>query len=90
MTAAPDVPLHEGAKHCAISATLHRDQNHLSSRLLGDLLVRHESADRGWQAPAHRLSRSTTCATSAGSTTSKLLNHPLVYEQMRDWLSPSP
>ena len=34
-------------------------------------------------------SPSSTCATSAGCITSDLLNHPSVYEAMREWLDPT-
>jgi pimeloyl-ACP methyl ester carboxylesterase len=82
-----EIPLLDGATHCFISATITRSERHPVGRLLGDALVlvpsasgRSRSRRIAFQegkhvAPAHHLS---------------LLNHPTVYEQLREWLSASP
>ena len=81
-----DVPLLDGARHCAISATLHRDPKHLSSRLLGDLLVRHESATGAGR--TRRIAFEPGYTRHVGGINHfRLLNDPVVYEQIRDWMS---
>ena len=83
--ACKEVPLLQGATHFFISATITRSPHHPLGRLLGDILVLTPSATgRGrtrripFQAehghhvsPAHHLA---------------LLNHPEVYERLREWL----
>ena len=80
-----EVPLLPGATHFFVSATITRSPRHPLGRLLGDILVLVPSATgRGrtrripFQAehghhvsPAHHLA---------------LLNHPEVYERLREWL----
>jgi pimeloyl-ACP methyl ester carboxylesterase len=73
--AAGAVPL-PSARHHTVVAELTRSERHPVGWLLGDLLVRSPSADVGVGdrlrvAPAHHLD---------------LLNHPLVYRALRDWL----
>jgi hypothetical protein len=84
-----EVPLLEGATHCFIAATIMKDANHPLSRLLGDVLVLQPSASGRSRSrripfeaeygmhlgPAHHLA---------------LLNHPVVYPRLRDWLAVSP
>jgi pimeloyl-ACP methyl ester carboxylesterase len=83
--ACKEVPLLQGATHFFVSATITRSPHHPLGRLLGDILVLTPSAaGRGrtrripFQAehghhvsPAHHLA---------------LLNHPEVYERLREWL----
>ena len=83
--ACKEVPLLQGATHFFVSATITRSPHHPLGRLLGDILVLTPSATgRGrtrripFQAehghhvsPAHHLA---------------LLNHPEVYEHLREWL----
>jgi hypothetical protein len=83
--ACKEVPLLQGATHSFVSATITRSPHHPLGRLLGDILVLTPSATgRGrtrripFQAehghhvsPAHHLA---------------LLNHPEVYERLREWL----
>jgi pimeloyl-ACP methyl ester carboxylesterase len=83
--ACKEVPLLQGATHFFVSATITRSPHHPLGRLLGDILVLTPSATgRGrtrripFQAehghhvsPAHHLT---------------LLNHPEVYERLREWL----
>jgi pimeloyl-ACP methyl ester carboxylesterase len=87
--ACKEVPLLEGATHCFIAATIMRAEKHPLSRLLGDILVLQPSASGRSRSrripfeaeygmhlgPAHHLA---------------LLNHPLVYQRLRDWLAVSP
>ena len=81
-----DVPLIEGATHYVISASIGGSERSLLGHALGDLLVRRDSAtgrgrrrriafeeDRGRHFP--------------GLNHFQLLNHQLVYDQMRDWLA---
>jgi hypothetical protein len=79
--ACEEVPLLEGATHCFVSATITRDPRHPVGRLLGDLLVLESSAAARSRfeiehalhvAPAHHFA---------------LLNHPAVYERLREWLA---
>jgi pimeloyl-ACP methyl ester carboxylesterase len=84
-----EVPLLEGATHCFVAATIMKAENHPLSRLIGDLLVLQPSASGRSRSrripfeaeygmhlgPAHHLA---------------LLNHPMVYERLRGWLSASP
>jgi pimeloyl-ACP methyl ester carboxylesterase len=83
--ACKEVSLLEGATHFFVSATITRNQHHPLGRLLGDILVLVPSAtgqgrtrripfqaEHGHHvSPAHHLA---------------LLNHPEVYERLREWL----
>lgn len=83
-----EVPLLEGATHCFVSATVTSDPLHPLGRLLGDTLVLvpsatgqgrtrripFESRNGHHVSPAHHLA---------------LLNHPEVYERLREWLEPA-
>jgi hypothetical protein len=84
------VPLHDGARHFVVLATLSRDPAGRLADLLGDLLVPPRSAsgdtgddDRLAFPPdhVHRL---------GGLHHFDLLNHPLVYERIREWLVERP
>jgi hypothetical protein len=84
------VPLHDGARHFVVLATLSRDPGGRVADLLGDLLVPPRSAsgdtgddDRLAFPPdhVHRL---------GGMNHLDLLNHPRVYEQIRRWLETRP
>ena len=84
------VPLHDGARHFVVLATLSRDPAGRVADLLGDLLVPPRSAsgdtgddDRLAFPPdhVHRL---------GGMNHLDLLNHPRVYEQIRRWLVTRP
>jgi pimeloyl-ACP methyl ester carboxylesterase len=84
------VPLHDGARHFVVLATLSRDPGGRVADLLGDLLVPPRSAsgdtgddDRLAFPPdhVHRL---------GGMNHLDLLNHPRVYEQIRRWLVTRP
>ncbi len=83
--ACKEVPLLQGATHFFVSATITRSRHHPLGRLLGDILVLVPSAtgqgrsrripfqdEHGHHvSPAHHLA---------------LLNHPEVYERLREWL----
>jgi hypothetical protein len=84
------VPLHDGARHFVVLATLSRDPQGRAADLLGDLLVMPRSAvgdtgddDRLAFPPdhVHRL---------GGLHHFDLLNHPRVYAQVRRWLEERP
>jgi hypothetical protein len=84
------VPLHDGARHFVVLATLSRDPSGRLADLLGDLLVPPRSAsgdtgddDRLAFPPdhVHRL---------GGLHHFDLLNHPRVYAQIRQWLEQRP
>jgi pimeloyl-ACP methyl ester carboxylesterase len=87
--ACKEVPLLDGAIHCFVAATIMKAANHPLSRLIGDLLVLQPSASGRSRSrripfeaeygmhlgPAHHLA---------------LLNHPMVYERLREWRSVAP
>jgi hypothetical protein len=84
------VPLHDGARHFVVLATLTADPTAQTADLLGDLLVPPRSAsgdsgddDRLAFPPdhVHRLGRLHHF---------DLLNHPQVYDQIRRWLETRP
>ena len=84
------VPLHDGARHFVVLATLASDPNTPVGDLLGDLLVTPRSAigDTGDEQRlafppdhVHRLGRLHHF---------DLLNHPKVYQQIRTWLENRP
>lgn len=84
------VPLHDGARHFVVLATLTRDPGGPLADLFGDLLVppRSASGDTGGDDRlaflpdhVHRL---------GGMNHLDLLNHPRVYEQIRAWLVTRP
>jgi pimeloyl-ACP methyl ester carboxylesterase len=82
-----EVPLLDGVTHCFISSTITRSERHPLGRLLGDAIVLTPSA-------AGR-SRSRRIGFQLGTHVGQahhlaLLNHPAVYEQLREWLSTSP
>jgi len=84
------VPLHDGARHFVVLATVSRNPNGRIADLLGDVMVLPRSAtgdtgddDRLVFPPdhVHRI---------GGLHHLDLLNHPLVYERIRDWLVARP
>ena len=81
-----ELPLIGGVTHCFVSATITRSERHPVGRLLGDALVLTPSASGG--------GRSRRIAFQEGRHVGQahhiaLLNHPVVYEQLREWLSTS-
>ena len=84
------VPLHDGARHFVVLATLSRNPEGRAADLLGDLLVPPRSAsgdtgddDRLAFPPdhVHRI---------GGMHHFDLLNHPLIYARIRTWLEERP
>jgi hypothetical protein len=84
------VPLHDGARHFVVLATLTRDPGARAADLIGDLLVPPKSAsgDTGGEDrlafPADHVHR------LGGLHHFDLLSHPLVYRQIRTWLTNRP
>ncbi|HET9737099.1 MAG TPA: hypothetical protein VFP78_03185 [Solirubrobacteraceae bacterium] len=81
-----EVPLIEGAAHHFVAATVTRSPEHPVGRLVGDWLVLHSSASgRGRVAfeEEHGLH-------VGGVHHLALLNHPQVYERLREWLATAP
>jgi pimeloyl-ACP methyl ester carboxylesterase len=84
--ACAEVPLLEGATHCFVSATITRRDRHPLGRLLGDTLVLVPSASG--RSRTRRIPFEEEYGMHVGGATHfALLNHPAVYERLRDWLS---
>jgi pimeloyl-ACP methyl ester carboxylesterase len=87
--ACAEVPLIEGATHCFVSATITRSDRHPLGRLLGDTLVLVPSATG--RSRTRRIPFDEEYGLHVGGATHfALLNHPAVYERLRDWLAPVP
>ena len=84
-----EVPLLPGATHCFVAATVSRRSEHPLGRLLGDCLVLEQSASgRG---RTRRIPfRAEHGMHLGGAHHLALLNHPAVYERLRDWLAAPP
>jgi pimeloyl-ACP methyl ester carboxylesterase len=82
-----EVPFLEHASYYFVGATVTRDARHPVGRLVGDLLVQLPSASgRGRR---RRIPFELDNGRHVGGLTHfDLLNHPDVYEQMRQWLEP--
>jgi pimeloyl-ACP methyl ester carboxylesterase len=84
--ACQEVPLLEGATHCFVAATITRGGRDPVGRLLGDCLVLQPSASG--RSRTRRIPFEEEFGMHVGGTHHlALLNHPLVYERMRDWLA---
>ena len=84
--AVTEVPLLEGATHCFVAATVTRSAGHPVGRLVGDALVLEASASG--RARDRRSRSGTEHGMHVGGTHHlALLNHPEVYERLRDWRS---
>jgi pimeloyl-ACP methyl ester carboxylesterase len=81
-----EIPLLDGAMHCFVAATITRSDRHPVGRLIGDWLVLHPSASgRG---RTRRIPfRDDDGLHVGGAHHLALLNHPAVYERLRDWLA---
>jgi len=79
-----EVPLVPGAKHYAVSATVTTHRRNPLGRVFGDLLVHPASARGGTHVPFPTEHKRHL----GGLHHFDLLNHPLVYEAMREWLAP--
>jgi pimeloyl-ACP methyl ester carboxylesterase len=81
--ACQEVPLLEGARHAFVAGTITQGP---FGRLLGDCLVLEPSASGC--GPGRRLAFDAERGLRVGGAHHlALLNHPLVYERLRDWLS---
>ena len=84
------VPLHDGARHFVVLATLSRDPAGRLADLLGDLLVPPRSAS-GDTGDDDRLAFPPDHVRRLGGLHHfDLLNHPRIYEQIRRWLVERP
>jgi pimeloyl-ACP methyl ester carboxylesterase len=83
--ACQEVPLLEGATHCFVAATVTRGGRDPVGRLLGDCLVLQPSAS-GRSSTRRIPFEEEFGAHVGGAHHLALLNHPRVYERMRDWL----
>jgi pimeloyl-ACP methyl ester carboxylesterase len=84
-----EIPLLEGATHCFVAATLTRRAGHPLGRLLGDCLVLEPSASG--RSRTRRIPFHTEHGMHLGGAHHlALLNHPAVYERLREWLATPP
>lgn len=82
-----EIPFLANASHYFMCATISRDADALSGRLIGDLLVLRASAwsqQRGQRLrfPIEHYSH------LGGANHFELLNHPAIYRQIRRWMAP--
>jgi len=84
-----DVPLIPWANHYAISATVTASRDHLLGRLVGDLLVQPHSARGRSRNGGHIPFPVEHTRHFGGLHHFNLLNHPAVYEALREWLDPT-
>ena len=83
--ACEEVPLLEGATHCFVSATVTRSPRHPVGRVVGDALVLQPSATG--RSRTRKLGFEDEYGLHIGATNHiALLNHPAVYEKLREWL----
>jgi pimeloyl-ACP methyl ester carboxylesterase len=83
--ACEEVPLLEGATHCFVSATVTRSARHPVGRVVGDTLVLTPSATG--RNRTRKLGFEDEFGLHVGATNHiALLNHPAVYEKLREWL----
>jgi len=85
-----DVPFLDTAAHYFIAASVTRGGSHSVGRVVGDLLVRQPSA---WADRQHAIRERFDLDRSRALgplTHFDLLNHPEVYEHMREWLRTGP
>ncbi len=83
--ACEEVPLLEGATHCFVSATVTRSARHPVGRVVGDTLVLQPSASG--RSRTRKLGFEDEFGLHIGATNHiALLNHPAVYEKLREWL----
>jgi pimeloyl-ACP methyl ester carboxylesterase len=84
-----EVPLLEGATHCFVAATITRRAGHPVGRVLGDCLVLEPSASG--RSRTRRIPFRTEHGMHVGGAHHlMLLNHPAVYERLREWLAMAP
>jgi pimeloyl-ACP methyl ester carboxylesterase len=84
--AVAEVPLLKGATHCFVTATITRSPRHPLGRLVGDYLVLQPSGSG--RSRTRRLAFDEEYGHHVGGAHHfALLNHPAVYDKLRDWLS---
>jgi hypothetical protein len=83
-----EVPLLDGAAHYFISATITRSPRHPLGRMFGDLLVLTPSAS-GYSSSRRIAFEEENGMHLGGANHFALLNHPRVYERLREWLTAS-
>jgi pimeloyl-ACP methyl ester carboxylesterase len=84
--ACQEVPLLDGATHCFVAATVSGNPRSPIGRLLGDVLVLENSASG--RSRTRRIPFEAERGMVVGGTHHiALLNHPAVYDRLRDWLS---
>lgn len=84
-----EVPLHECATHCFVSATVTRSPRHPVGRLVGDWLVLQPSATG--RSRTRRIPFEEEHGMHVGGASHfALLNHPAVYARLRGWLAMPP
>jgi pimeloyl-ACP methyl ester carboxylesterase len=89
VVACREVPLLRGATHCFVAATVMKREHHPISRLIGDFLVLSPSASG--RSRSRRIPFEAEFGMHLGSAHHLvLLNHPVVYERLRMWLSTPP
>jgi hypothetical protein len=86
--ACAEVPLLEGVTHCFVTATITRSPKHPLGRLIGDYLVLQPSGSG--RSRTRRIAFDEEYGHHVGGAHHfALLNHPAVYDKLRDWLEPS-
>jgi hypothetical protein len=80
------LPLCDGVRHCYVSATITRSDRHPVGRLIGDTLVLTASASG--RSRTQRIPFEEEYGMHVGGAHHfALLNHPAVYERLREWLA---
>jgi pimeloyl-ACP methyl ester carboxylesterase len=82
-----EVPLHDGARHYAVAATLTRSDRHPVARVLGDSLVLANSAHGIGRGGRRTGFSDEAVAHLGGADHLALLNHPEVEERLVEWLA---
>jgi pimeloyl-ACP methyl ester carboxylesterase len=89
VAACREVPLLDGATHHFVAATVTRSAKHPLGRLVGDWLVLEPSASG--RSRSRRIPFRVEDGMHLGATNHiALLNHPAVYERLRQWLAKPP
>ncbi len=84
------LPLFPGTNHYAISASVTTSRRNPLGRFVGDLIVQPASANGRSRRGGHIPFPADHIRHFGGLHHFNLLNHPAVYEVMREWLDPGP